>query len=119
MNNLWKSALFVVCFVIPGCEARNESFGPNNEAEVVEDERREEDRKGYLETVAGLPTDTQERAALIIMRQNIHHYEAAHDRWPPSLDELENWLGAPPPALPAGREYDYDPGSGEIGIRNP
>ena len=99
----------------PGGDTGADDGGETKQAEQPQtDKQEEEGTGGYFGAVNKARRSATETAALSKLRQEIRRFRALKGRNPRSLDELENWRGDSLPELPAGRQYNYNPDTGEL-----
>jgi len=60
---------------------------------------------------------TADRATLTAIRSAIQIYYGQHGRWPPDKQSVNGLLSPPPNFQCTGNDYDYDPATGQVGLR--
>lgn len=80
---------------------------------------REAEKKGgngYMGALARGYRKGREEPNLLGLRNELKQFQAMEGRWPESLKEFTEWRRADLPELREGREFDYDPETGELEI---
>ena len=115
MKKIHAALTVLALFVIPlaGC-------GPGTDGGGTADEQAEtqgdEGTGGYFGAVNKARRSAMESAALTKLQQEIRRFKALKGRHPRSLDELKKWRGGSLPEPPTGRQYQYDPDTGELSL---
>jgi hypothetical protein len=101
---------------------KTENEEPKGKTVTDEPVHEEDSRRGgggYIDTLRSRGVrEGRERPALIKLTNEIKKFEVLEGRYPKSLEELKKWRGGSLPTLPKGREYRYNPETGEIGAVN-
>jgi len=74
---------------------------------------------GYLRTVVvDAPGKMKKQIGISKLNVEIQQYYALYERYPISLDELQEWRGGRLPPLPERYKYVYDPQTGVLDVED-
>lgn len=78
-----------------------------------QDAKGQQESKGYFDIMIDARHQAKDLVALEPARQCVEAFKALEGRLPKDLDELKN-AGVAPPKPPAGKQWSYNPETGEI-----